>query len=180
MIRLFIGIEMPDWVSDELSRLGGGIPGARWVDSANHHLTLRFIGDVDGYQHDRIERSLGGIVLESFTLSIGGVGHFPPRGHAKVLWAGVDESDELNRLQRQIDRTLTSLQHKPEGRKWYPHVTLARLSSNGNGDRVRSFLQGNSLLRLEPFLVTSFQLYQSTLHPDGARYEVMRSYPLTG
>ena len=179
MTRLFVGIEMPDWVSEELGRLSGGIPGARWVSSENHHLTLRFIGDVDGFQYDQIESALSGLVGESFTLSVQGIGHFPPRGEAKILWAGVEDNEFLHRLQRRVERTIVRLKHRPDSRKWHPHVTLARLGGGG-GHRVQSFLQTHSMLKLEPFLVTSFQLYESHLHPSGSRYEVLNSYPLSG
>jgi len=48
MPRLFTGVEIPREVADSLALLRGGLPGARWVDPENYHLTLRFIGDVDG------------------------------------------------------------------------------------------------------------------------------------
>jgi len=179
MTRLFVGIEMPEWVTEELTRLGGGIPGARWVPSENLHLTLRFIGDVDGYQHEQIENALAGLVGESFTMTLQGIGHFPPRGEAKTLWTGVEENESLQRLQKRVERTIVSLKHRPDSRKWHPHVTLARLGGGG-GHRVQSFLQAHSLIKLEPFLVTSFQLYESHLHPSGARYEVINSYRLSG
>jgi RNA 2',3'-cyclic 3'-phosphodiesterase len=179
MTRLFIGLEMPDWVSEELSRLSGGIPGARWMGDDNHHLTLRFVGDVDGYQHEQLENALSGLVGESFTLTLQDIGHFPPRGEAKILWTGVEENEALARLQRRIERIVVRLQFPPDSRKWHPHVTLARLGPGG-GHRVQAFLQAHSLLKLEPFLVTSFQLYESHLHPTGSRYEVINSYPLSG
>ena len=83
MTRLFVGIEMPDWVVAELARLAGGIPGARWVDPDNLHLTLRFIGEVDGFQYDQIDAALSGLVGESFTMTLQGVGHFHRGGRQK-------------------------------------------------------------------------------------------------
>jgi 2'-5' RNA ligase len=47
MPRLFTGIEVPAQVSLLLSLKRGGLPGARWIDPENYHITLRFIGDVD-------------------------------------------------------------------------------------------------------------------------------------
>ena len=47
MPRLFVGLEVPDEITSYLSRVRGGLPGARWVDPADYHLTLRFIGDID-------------------------------------------------------------------------------------------------------------------------------------
>ena len=47
MPRLFTALEIPAALGESLSLLRGGLPGARWIDPENYHLTLRFIGDVD-------------------------------------------------------------------------------------------------------------------------------------
>ena len=47
-MRLFVGIPFPDDVRDRLGGLSGGLPGARWVDPGNLHISLRFIGEVPG------------------------------------------------------------------------------------------------------------------------------------
>ena len=47
MPRLFTGVELPPDIGQALASLRGGLPGARWIDPENYHLTLRFIGDVD-------------------------------------------------------------------------------------------------------------------------------------
>ena len=47
MPRLFTGLEVPREVGEVLSMFRGGLPGARWIDPENYHITLRFIGDID-------------------------------------------------------------------------------------------------------------------------------------
>ena len=47
MPRVFTAIEIPPEIGESLARLRGGLPGARWIDPGNYHLTLRFIGDID-------------------------------------------------------------------------------------------------------------------------------------
>ena len=47
MLRLFVALALPEWVKDDLERLQAGVPGARWVEREQMHLTLRFIGEVD-------------------------------------------------------------------------------------------------------------------------------------
>jgi 2'-5' RNA ligase len=61
MPRLFTGLEIPAEIGEILAHNRGGLPGARWVDPANYHITLRFIGDVDG----GTARDLTGILAES-------------------------------------------------------------------------------------------------------------------
>ena len=54
MPRLFTGLEIPQEIGQSLSSLRGGLPGARWIDPENYHVTLRFIGDIDDYIADEI------------------------------------------------------------------------------------------------------------------------------
>ena len=67
---------------------------------------------------------------------------------------------------------------EPEGRKFSPHITLARLK-NSPIHKVANFLAGNGLFSQEPFQVNDFKLYSSTLTPKGAIHRVEKVYPLT-
>ena len=48
MPRLFSAVEIPKSIAERLTMLRAVLTGARWIDPDNYHLTLRFIGDVDG------------------------------------------------------------------------------------------------------------------------------------
>ncbi len=61
MIRLFVALGLPDTLRGELAAMCGGIPGARWVPEENYHLTLRFIGEVPGWQAQEVDEALAGI-----------------------------------------------------------------------------------------------------------------------
>src|SRR5690606_32679946 len=76
MPRLFTALEIPREAALSLSLLRGGLPGARWVDVENYHLTLRFIGDVEGHVADEIANALDRIRRPAFTLTLSGVGAF--------------------------------------------------------------------------------------------------------
>ena len=58
MPRLFTGLEIPAEIGQTLSNLRGGLPGARWIDPENYHVTLRFIGDIDGIAANEIASML--------------------------------------------------------------------------------------------------------------------------
>src|SRR6201990_1459449 len=58
MPRLFAGLEIPAEIGETLSNLRGGLPGARWIDPENYHVTLRFIGDIDGMSANEIDSML--------------------------------------------------------------------------------------------------------------------------
>ena len=74
MPRLFTGLEIPADIAQALSMLRGGLPGARWIDPENYHLTLRFIGEVDRHIADdlasTLTRILGFIAVVASTVNV--------------------------------------------------------------------------------------------------------------
>lgn len=174
--RLFVAIDLPEEVTESLERICVGLPGARWNDPEQYHLTLRFIGEVDGLVYRDIEAGLAEVDFEPFTLSLQGFGHFPPRGEPKVLWAGVTPTDPIEPLRRAVDRVVNAAGVQPERRKFSPHVTVARFPYGAPIQRLQRFLAGHALYRSEPFLVESFHLYSSQLHHDGALHTLEASY----
>jgi len=73
MLRLFVAVPLPEEVQDRLASLYRGIPGARWIDPDNLHLTLRFIGDVNEDTAEDIDDCLAAISMPAFELTIAGV-----------------------------------------------------------------------------------------------------------
>ena len=179
MIRLFVAIDIPDALRVTLQSMGRGIPGARPVSQDQIHLTLRFIGEVEGGLARDMQEALTEIRMPPFPLFIQGVGHFPPRGAPRVLWAGLPRSEELVLLRNRIERKLVACGLPPEQRKFAPHITIARLKDSPLR-RVGEFLAGNSLFRSEEFPVEEFVLYSSRLIQSGAVHSVQRQYPLAG
>ena len=178
MPRLFIAVDLPETIKNNLSLMAFGIPGAKWVAPEQLHLTVRFIGEVDGGLFHDIKEILDEIHFASFSLQLKGVGYFPPRGAPRVLWIGLDKSEPLQLLRKKIDTALLRARIEPEGRKYSPHITLARLK-NSPVNKIANFLSGNGLFSQEPFQVEDFKLYSSVLSPKGAYHKVERIYPLT-
>ena len=177
MYRLFIAVDLPETQRKNLEAMFFGIPGARWVASDQLHLTVRFIGEVDGALFLDIKNTLAEVSISPFDLQLKGVGHFPPRGAPRVIWVGLEKSEALQRLRKKIDTALFKFGVEPEGRKFSPHITLARLK-NTPPQKVANFLSGNGLFSQEPFQVADFKLYSSTLTPKGAIHTVEREYSL--
>ena len=178
MPRLFIAIDLPETIQEYLESMFFGIPGARWVAPGQIHLTVRFIGDVDGALFYDIKDTLAEVNIPPFDLQLKGVGHFPPRGAPRVLWVGLDKSEPLQLLRKKIDTALLKIGLEPERRKFSPHITLARLK-NTPIQKITNFLSGNAMFRQGPFLIDDFKLYSSTLTPKGATHKVEGVYPLT-
>lgn len=177
MARIFIGLELPTIVRDHLALLCGGVPGARWEAHDKLHLTVRFVGDIEGDSLRRLGGALARVQAPAFELELAGVGFFPPRGQPKSLWAGVADARALVELHRRIARALASTDVPADPRKFAPHVTLARLR-DAPDDRVAGFLAQHALFRTAPFELRAFGMFSSVLGPGGSKYRIERSYPL--
>ena len=176
MPRLFTALEVPRDAALSLSLLRGGIPGARWIDVENYHLTLRFIGDVDGHLADEIAHGLDRVHRPSFDLLLSGVGAFGSR-KPHAIYAAARPSPELTALQAEIDRICTRAGAPSDQRKFVPHVTLARLRNADDGE-VASYLSGRGNFSALPFRVSRFVLMSSRDSVGGGPYVVEEAWPL--
>jgi RNA 2',3'-cyclic 3'-phosphodiesterase len=175
-MRLFVALALPDPVADGLLPMQSGVPGARWSEREQLHITLRFIGEVDGRDASAIDDALSAISAQKFTLQLKGAGEFGGR-HPRALWAGVAPSDALVHLQRKIETALQRIGLEAEQRKFTPHVTLAYLKA-APCERVMDFVIQHALYASAPFEAREFVLYSSHLSPDGSSYVAERSYAL--
>ncbi|NYZ13034.1 RNA 2',3'-cyclic phosphodiesterase [Azospirillum sp. RWY-5-1] len=179
MLRLFVALDFPDDIRRRLAGLGGGVPGARWTEEENLHLTLRFIGEVPDDMAGDIDAALAGVTAPAFDLTLDGVGVFGAGRASRVLWAGVERSEPLIHLQSKIESALVRAGLAPEERKFTPHVTLARLK-DAPQDRIGRFIAERGLFRAGPFPIDQFTLYRSHLGRTGPVYEAVAEYRLDG
>ena len=176
MPRLFTGLEIPSRVAQALAMMRGGLPGARWIDAENYHLTLRFIGDIDDDLAHEIAGLLGRVRRQSFELRIDGLTSFGGR-KPRALVAAVSPVAPLMELQAEHERILQRLGLEPEGRKYTPHVTLARLRDSSSR-QVADYLSARGHFRSASFPVSRFVLFSSRASVGGGPYIVEADYPL--
>lgn len=179
MPRLFVAIALPPEIRRHLGLLAGGVPGARWIEPENLHLTLRFIGEVDGGWADDVMAALATIVVRPFEVTLAGAGHWGTRERATMIWIGVEKSPELQHLHDKVESAIVRLGLEPEGRKFAPHVTLARLNGSPS-TRVAKFIADHNLFRAQPFRVTGFTLFSSFLARGGAIHTPEAEYAFAG
>jgi len=177
MPRLFTGLEIPRHIGDSLAMMRGGLPGARWIDPENYHLTLRFIGDIDDALAHDIAGLLGRVRRRHFELRLDGLTSFGGR-KPRALVAAVTAVAPLLELQAEQERLLQRLGLEPEGRKYTPHVTLARLRESSSW-QVADYLSARAHYRSASFEVSQFVLFSSRSSVGGGPYVVEATYPLT-
>ena len=176
MPRLFTCLEIPRHVAHSLSMMRGGLPGARWIDPENYHLTLRFIGDIDDALARDIAGLLGRVRRRPFELRLDGLTSFGGR-KPRALVASATAVAPLLELQAEQERLLQRLGLDPEGRKYIPHVTLARLRETSSW-QVADYLSARGHFRSAAFEVSRFVLFSSRSSVGGGPYVVEAAYPL--
>jgi 2'-5' RNA ligase len=132
-MRLFVAIELPQPIKDRLVALCSGLHGAKWAEPKQMHLTLRFVGDVDGPQASDIADALGQVFSPRFEIELAGLGDFSSRGRPNVLWVGVRPNAALTALQAKVESAVRRAGLALEGRRFHPHVTLARFADGPRG-----------------------------------------------
>ncbi|WP_457576147.1 RNA 2',3'-cyclic phosphodiesterase [Desulfomarina sp.] len=177
MKRIFIAVDLPENIRKGLTGLGSSLPRARTVPPDQLHLTVKFIGEVEGGILLDIQECLQETALKQtgFAIRLKGVGVFPPRSTPRVLWAGVKPKEPLTLLRNRMERTLKKIGVPEENRKYSPHITLARLK-NCPIQRLQQFLAANSFLESPEFSVNGFSLYSSRLTPKGAIHTLLQRY----
>ena len=178
MHRLFVALRPPLALRSAcLHAMGDGPPGWAWQDEEQLHVTLRYIGEVNRPVAEDVASALGSLHASPVSLALSGVGWFDhgPRG---ALFARVAPVEPLAALHAKLDRALVRAGLKPEGRAFFPHITLARRRS-GAVDPA-GWLERRAGLASPVERITSMILYESHIGRHGSSYEAIASYPLAG
>lgn len=172
-MRLFVAVGVNSEVSRYLVELQRKISKVRckvnWTE--HFHITLKFLGERDDV--DSVKEKLRQIKYEGFKVSINELGFFPETGHLRVLWVGTNMFSRLNELHDKIEIALEDY----DGREFKSHITLGRIKFVKNRKDFVEYLGTINVENLS-FPVDSFELYKSTLTPEGPVYEVVEEYVL--
>ncbi len=176
-MRLFVALNIPHALRERLAWMAGGLQGARWVPPENYHLTLRFIGDLPGWQAGDMDTALAAIRAPGFALTLAGIGTQQKAGRITAVYARAERSPALEHLHSKIETALTRAGLERERRRFAPHVTLARLDAVPEV-KVAAWVAQHNLFRAPPTPVGQFVLYSSLLGKDQAVYAPEVEYPL--
>lgn len=180
MIRAFVALPLPDEVRRTLEAAQAGLPAGRPVAPENFHVTLVFLGEHPEPVVEDLHHVLEDVKAPGFEVRVSGVGVF---GGAvpRLLYAGVEAGPELSHLRKKVARAARETRIEVPGKKFTPHVTLARFPKEMAGEdlaAVQGFVARRLDLRAGPFRAERFALYRSTLGRNGAIYEELADYSL--
>jgi 2'-5' RNA ligase len=176
MPRLFTALEIPAEVASVLMLHRGGLTGARWIEPADYHITLRFLGDVDRRTANEVDAILSDIQAYPFEVTLDALCSFGG-DKPRAVFARVQPSQKLTELQGDQERMARRLGLSPESRKFVPHVTLARLRDVAPID-VAQYLSLHPIVRPIPFTVRRLALMSSRDSVGGGPYVLEAAYPL--
>jgi len=188
-VRCFIAIELPDEIKTGIKQLQAQLKSGRqtsvkWADPYSIHLTLKFLGSVAVDRIDPITAAMGEAVqgASPFQLEVKDLGVFPNLRRVQVVWVGVSgEVDKLARLQQHIESNLAGLGFAPEGRRFTPHLTLARVRDQASADerqRLGELIAGTRFEAAYILPVGAINLIRSQLTREGAIYSRISSVEL--
>jgi RNA 2',3'-cyclic 3'-phosphodiesterase len=143
----------------------------RWAPADSLHLTLKFLGDIEGGEVPRIEEVLRAAADRHgpVEIELSGFGAFPSLRRANVLWAGVAPNPGLSALQQQIELACSRLGYAREQRPYRPHITVARLQSGARSPDIERAAAGFD--HSARFTIDTLDLMRSHSAGGGARYE---------
>ena len=181
MIRLFIALDIPDEVKENIYTILKTVPHYssefRWEPKEKIHLTLKFIGDIP-------EESLEDIISEidfakefsTFNCTISKFGFFFKDNNPAILWCNFETDDQIISLTKELNVRLRKYGIEDEKQKFKGHLTLLRIKKRVSEDFIISFKE----FKFEPiqFKCNTISLIQSLLKISGSEYKVLKIYEL--
>lgn len=177
MPRLFTGLAVPPDIADALKAFQGGLPGARWIEPGDFHVTLRFIGDVEAPEANAVVEALGEMRMRpAFTVALNGLGLFGG-DRPRALYASVVPEAGLMELQVEQERLVRRAGLAPERRKFTPHITLARLRRNATPEAAAMYLSQAPAFAPLSFIADRVTLFSAKESTGGGPYLAEAEFP---
>ena len=185
-MRSFIAVELPEAARGELSRIISLLKGTdadvKWVRPGSVHFTLKFLGNVQDEEIPVIARKLRKAVsnVRPFDITLEGMGVFPGWEYVKVLWVGLSRgADEIKVLAGRIEKAMQDEGFQKENRDFKPHLTLGRVRSPKNRERLREQVT-SIIVNNVAIYVDRIVFFKSELTREGAIYTPIETVVLGG
>ena len=182
-MRTFISIDIVNPVIKqkvlEFQEKFSSINTVKFIDSAQLHFTIKFLGEIDSFLINDVILQLKRIKFRKFTVKLSSIGSFPNDQYISIIWAGVDSNSVniLQSLSKKINKQLFNL-FPSDTRKFTAHVTLARIKSKKLNSEIVNILHKNSQLFFGQNIVNNFSFKSSELTPHGPVYSTLYDFTL--
>jgi len=183
-VRCFVALDLPPPVCIYLAGLAQLFQkkgNVKWVPADQLHVTLVFAGDLEEEAVEGLREEVRRVELSPMSFTLANLGHFPPRGEPRVVWAGLGgDLEAITKLQEELAGNAERYGIEREKRPFVPHVTLGRVKSAfGSLALIGQLKTVGATLRDKPFSPTALMLYSSELRPGGPIHTPMlrRSIP---
>ncbi|MBI2670875.1 RNA 2',3'-cyclic phosphodiesterase [Candidatus Woesearchaeota archaeon] len=177
-MRTFISIEIPREIKDKIVNTQNDLKkldiDATYPFKKNIHVTLLFLGEKTDDRIKEIKERLFILKFNKFTVELKGLGAFPNLNRINVVWIG-SNSNELIYLNDAICKQINQKNDKD----FSVHLTITRIKSSKNIDKIRDFIKQNRDINFGSFEVKSFVLKKSTLTSSGPIYEDLETFYLS-
>jgi 2'-5' RNA ligase len=179
-MRIFISVELPDEVKKNVTELVNElkttVAGAKWIKPENLHITLKFLGWVEDRKLDNLielsAKSAAG--AGSFKARFEGLGTFPEGKTPRVIWVGtVEGGDELCKLAKNLEETLSKAGFRGEEREFKPHLTIGRVKDKKGIGNLMEKIGSTKNAKFGEAFVDNIYIMKSTLTPSGPIYDVI-------
>jgi len=185
-MRLFVAVSLPEEIKEKIGDVLRDLTGiarlaeadVKWVKLEQIHFTVKFLGDCAEDQIPLITRALESAIqgLSRFMVSLGGLGYFPEKGLLRIIWLGLLEGEaSLKELANRVEASCEPLGFPKEDRIFNAHLTLGRVKSIRNVDKIRSLLDRQSKASVGAFTINSIALIRSVLSPAGPTYTLLQT-----
>jgi 2'-5' RNA ligase len=168
--RLFIGLELPEETKRKLVGIDPRLPGLRWLPPEQIHLTLSFLGEVEGAAQERLGEALASVTVPPFFLPLVGMGMFQAGGRPSVVWIGVGQGHpHLFALHHHVQDAVLKAGIEPDLKPFHPHVTIARAKGISK-EALRPFIRKHAEDEHGLIHVKEFVVFSSVLSAGGAEH----------
>ena len=187
MTRTFVAVEIDSAIRARAGKLIDILRAAdadvKWVEPANLHITLQFLGEAPEQQIADVCKAVeqGAAQVRPFDLEIGGAGAFPNSNRPRTLWIGAKAgSQQMAELHEFVALELGELGFQDEERRFQTHLTIGRTRSGKNVLQLGQLLKQRADFTAGRMRVETATIFSSKLGPGGPTYQVLSTARLGG
>ncbi len=185
-LRTFIAVEIDDDTRNKISQIQNSFKnhktGIKLVAPNNIHITLIFIGNIEISKISEIDKELQSFIsaIKPFEILPKKIGYFPNIKNPKIIWIGIEDGKEiLIKLNEKIKPLLKNCKITTEDRDFHPHITIGRIKSSNNTEKLKTVLLNLPEQRFNPIYINSISLIESNLTPEGPQYKTIVKWELS-